>query len=397
MNQLFSISDRKIEATNFSFVRYLYSEIEWNLPLIILKGARGVGKTTLLLQRAKQLKEQNKKILYCSLDHPYFETNRLYDLATYLYENKIYHLFIDEIHKYEFWAKDLKAINDAYDKMKVVATGSSILNIIQGEADLSRRIASYDLAGLSFREYLNFKENQDFETYKLFDILKNHAELSDEIAEKIDILKHFEKYLKIGYYPFFKESIHQFPNRLLRTTYTVIENDIPAFENIDYQSVRNLRKLLYYISTSVPYTPNITQLAQKVGTSRPQLLKMLDYLERAQILLLLKSGSKGVSKMTKPDKIFLQNTNLAYIFETEEPNLGMLRETFFYNQLKVKYMVTHPKYGDFLVEKDYVFEIGGAGKSFKQIAGVPKSYIAADSILQGQDRKIPLWMFGFLY
>ncbi len=397
MEELFEISNQKTEETDFSFVRYLSQEIEWNLPLIILKGARGVGKTTLLLQRAKELLLQEKKVLYCTLDHPYFEVNRLFDLAVKLNKKGIHYLFLDEIHKYKYWSKDLKAINDAFSKMKVVATGSSILDIMKGEYDLSRRKASYNLAGLSFREYLNFKENNSFNNYTLDEIISNHVEICENISNKIDILKQFKKYIKIGFFPFFKESLKHFPERLQSTVYTVLENDIPAFENIDYQSVRNLKKLLYYISTSVPYTPNITELAQKVGTTRPQLLKMLDFMDRAEIILLLKSSAKGVSKMTKPEKIFLQNTNLCYTFGSEKPNIGMLRETFFYNQLSVNHQVNAAKFGDFLVDEKYIFEVGGASKGFKQLVGVPKSYVAADTILLGNDRKIPLWLFGFMY
>ncbi|MBL4587602.1 MAG: ATP-binding protein [Flavobacteriales bacterium] len=397
MEKLFVVSERKLERTNMDFVRYLMPDVEWNLPLIILKGPRGSGKSTMLLQRAVNLTRQGKKVLYCTLDHPYFEANRLYDVAEQLSKQGIHHLFVDEVHKYSHWSKDLKAIYDTLPDMRIVASGSSILDIIHGEADLSRRAASYYLAGLSFREFLSFKGILDVKSVSLSDILDRHAKIAIGISDQTDILKHFRTYLRSGYYPFFKESLVQYPTRLLQTVNTVMENDIPAYENVGYQTVRNLKKLLYYLANGVPYTPNITKLAGKVGTTRPQLLKMLDYMERGDIILQLRSAAKGVSKMAKPEKIFLHNTNLSYLMANETPNIGQLRENFFFNQLKVNHEVTAPRFGDFMIDGTFVFEIGGPSKKMTQVAGVPNAFVVADGIKAGSGKHIPLWLFGMMY
>ncbi len=396
-SSLLDTSEKRLERTEFGFERYLEPEIEWDLPLIILKGPRGSGKTTLLLQRAERLKKQRKRAVYVSLDHPHFESLRLYDFAEALVKEGYAFLFVDEVHKYPFWSKDLKAIYDSLPDLKVVASGSSILNLIHGEADLSRRAASYKLPGLSFREYLQFKGVLNHKAVPLENILKSHRNISEKISSEITVLQHFRAYLKHGYYPFFMESVSQYPDRLLRTINTVFENDIPAFENVDYQTVRNLKKMLYYISQSVPSTPNITELAGKVGTSRPNLLRMLDFMERGDVILQLRSAAKSVSKMAKPEKIYLQNTNMSYVYQSQKPDVGQMRETFFFNQLSVKHKVTAPRYGDFMIDATYVFEIGGPSKMQDQILGVPHGFVAADGIAQSSANRIPLWLFGFLY
>lgn len=380
------------------FVRYLMPDVEWNLPLIILKGPRGSGKSTMLLQKAAKLTNQKRKVLYCTLDHPYFEANRLYDVAENLSERGIRYLFVDEVHKYSYWSRDLKAIHDTLPDMKVVASGSSILDIMHGEADLSRITACYDLAGLSFREYLSFKGIIDHKIISLSDITEDHIKISRSISDQIDVLKHFRNYLRSGYYAFCgKRPSDEYEDRLMDCLLTSIENDIPAYENVGYQTVRNLKKLLYYLAEGVPYTPNITELAGKVGTTRPQLLKMLDYMERGDIILQLRSAAKGVSKMAKPEKIFLHNTNLSYLMANETPNIGQLRENFFFNQLKVNHEVTAPRFADFMIDGTYVFEIGGPSKKMSQVAGVSSAYVVADGIKIGSGKHIPLWLFGLMY
>jgi len=398
MERLFAVSKKKIGRADRNFVRYLMPDVEWNLPLIILKGPRGSGKSTMLLQKAAKLARQKRKVLYCTLDHPYFETRRLYDVAEELSEQGIHHLFVDEVHKYSHWSKDLKAIYDTLPDMKVVASGSSILDIMHGEAGLSRITASYNLSGLSFREYLSFKGLIDLKPISLSDIIETQIAISKRISKKIDVLKHFKTYLHSGYYAFFDaRPSGLYEDRLLQTVNTVMENDIPAYENVNYQTVRNLKKLLYYLANGVPYTPNITELAGKVGTTRPQLLKMLDYMERGDIILQLRSAAKGVSKMAKPEKIFLHNTNLSYLMANETPNIGQLRENFFFNQLKVNHEVTAPRFGDFMIDDTYVFEIGGPSKTMSQVAGVPNAFVVADGIKMGSGKHIPLWLFGMMY
>lgn len=394
MNRLFKQSAKRLRIADRSFRRYLYDRLDWHQPLIIIKGARGTGKTTLLLQK---MKETGSTAIYLSLDDFYFETNRLVLLVEELYERGYRHFYLDEVHQYSHWSKDLKNLYDSYSDIKVVATGSSILQIDKGQADLSRRALVYTLYGLSFREFLALEHRQKLPVYDLKKILKHHQEISRSITDKTDVLKLFKQYINWGYYPFFKNDKKNYHAKLQQVAQLVTEIDIPSVENVNYATVRGMRKLLYIISQSVPFVPNIQSLATKVGASRASVLKMMDMLEKGSVIQLLRLDNQHVSYLQKPEKIYLDNPNLAYTFGGESPNKGNLRESFFFNQLKVGHDVTFSKFGDFMVDQTYTFEVGGASKTDRQLKGVPLGYIAADDIKEGQRNKIPLWLFGLMY
>ncbi len=404
MDKLIEISERLVNRVSFDFKRSLLGEIEWENRLIEIKGARGTGKTTLLLQRAKQL-QSTAVVLYTSLDLPYFYSNSLFELADEFYKKGGKYLFLDEIHKYpnvkigQDWSNEVKSIYDSFPDLMIVYSGSSLLHLHAGNGDLSRRKASYELHGLSYREFLNFSYSFDFEKFSLIELLRDHVSIARTINEQIKPLAYFQEYLQIGYYPFFKESIPNYSSRLQNVINLIIESDIPATVSIPSDNTEKLKKLLGAISSSVPYTPNLKALSVNLSIADTRTtLKYLTLLENAGLIKQLSTESIGNKILQKPDKIYLQNTNLLYVLSHNQPDMGTVRETFFYNQLMKQYPVTYPKVGDFLVNNELLFEVGGRAKTQKQIESYngPK-YIVADRIEIGFANKIPLWLFGFLY
>lgn len=394
MDRFVQKSEKKRNEVTDTFVRYLWREVDWGQRLILLLGHRGVGKTTLLLQ---QMKKDSSKSIYLSLDDYYFEEKRLIEVISALYDLGYRSFYLDEIHRYVHWSKELKNVYDDFTDSKFIVTGSSILEISKGQEDLSRRAVVYPLVGLSFREFLLLEEKIDLQVLSLEEIIHNHTEISAEYLDHFDMKTSFKYYLNYGYYPFYREGKRVYHQKLQETTNLVIDSDITPFEELNYATVRVMKKLLYVISQSVPFIPNISKLAEKMGVTRNTILKLLDILDKAQLLSLLHTSTEGISMLQKPEKIYLQNTNLAYMFAHESPNIGNLRETFFFNQFQVKHQVTAPKYGDFMVDSQYVFEVGGTSKTSKQIQGVPNAYLAIDGIEGGIGNRIPLWLFGFLY
>lgn len=394
MDRLIGISKLKQQNSQPEFQRYLYSQIDWKQRLILILGHRGVGKTTLMLQKMQQI--ENKSI-YLTLDDYEFESIRLAALVEDLYAKGYRNFFLDEAHRYPYWSTDLKLLYDNYVDAYFVVSGSSILELRKGKGDLSRRAAIYHLAGLSFREFVVLEKDVSLPKLKLQEILDNHSKISEKISDRLDILELFAEYLEYGYYPFYKDSKSLYKSRLLETTNLVLEMDIAPFEELSHNTIRNMKKLIYIISESVPFIPNISKLAERLEVSRNTILKSLDLLEQAQILNLLRASTKGVSFLQKPEKIFLQNTNLAFALTRDQANVGSIRETFFYNQLQLTHEVTMPKYGDFMVDDKYLFEVGGQNKTSHQIKGIPNAYLAADDLKIGGGNKIPLWLFGFLY
>jgi predicted AAA+ superfamily ATPase len=388
----------RLKQTDNEFVRYLMPKINWSNRLFAIVGARGTGKTTMLLQYIKQNLDPDKAF-YFSLDDLFFTTNRLVDVVHQLYQEGVTHFLVDEVHKYpyETWAQELKNIYDSYPDIKVVFSGSSILNIYKGNADLSRRTVHYELFGLSFREFLEFEGILKVSPVPLEELLKNHISISNEIVHKIKILPLFRQYLKTGYFPYYKEDLSSYQMRLLNTVNAVLETDLPAVEKIEFVTVQKLKRLLTVIATMTPFIPNMANLGRQVEMQRTNLPKSLLLLERARLLALLRAVEKSPDDLCKPSKIFLDNPNLAYALGENNPNEGNLRETFFFNQLNAVSKVCAAPKGDFTVNKKNVFEVGGKGKKFTQILGIPNSYIAADDIEMGFGNKIPLWLFGFLY
>ena len=399
MDQLYSIFLGQLQHVSMSFLRFLHEKIDWSNRLTFILGARGSGKTTLVLQHIKKnFGTAPKNVLYASLDHIWFSANSLYDLGTDFVMQGGKHLFLDEVHKYQDWAQEIKNLYDAFPELNIVLTGSSILEIYKGQADLSRRAVLYTLPGMSFREYLSLEGLISFNKISLPDLLNRHVEISSEITSKLKILPVFDNYIKYGYFPYYKENIDSYHSRLIQTINVVLETDLPSVENIDYYSIDKIKKLLYTIANMVPFTPNISQLSGKIEVTRNSLLSYIRYLERGQIIQALEQKSGRLGKLTKPEKIYLQNTNYSYAFAgTQMPDKGNIRETFFCNQLKQVALVTYSDETDFKVDDIYNFEIGGRNKGRDQIMGLENAFIAADDIEIGFANKIPLWLFGLLY
>ena len=398
MESLFETYRNRLDRTDNNFVRYLMDKVYWTDRLFAIIGARGTGKTTLMLQYIKQNLNPDKAF-YMSLDDLHFSNNRLVDVVYKLRQEGVTDFFIDEVHKYPYntWAQELKNIYDSYPELRVVFSGSSILNIYKGNADLSRRAINYELFGLSFREYLAFEGIVNIPPVSLPDLLSRHKEIAMEITKGIKIIPLFRQYLQSGYFPYYKEGLHSYQQRLLNTVSAVLETDLPAVEKIEFISVQKLKRLLSTIAGMVPFTPNMVQLGNSVDIQRSNLPRSLNLLEKARMLGLLREVGKKLKDLSKPSKIYLDNPNLAYSLGNDNPNKGNLRETFFYNQLQVVGKVNSSDKGDFMVDERYVFEVGGSSKNFSQIAGVPDSYLAVDEIEVGWGNRIPLWVFGWLY
>ena len=373
-------------------------QIQWAERLTGIIGARGTGKTTLMLQYIMQNLDATKAI-YISLDDLYFANNRLVDLAYKLWQEGITNLFIDEVHKYPYntWAQELKNIYDSYPEIRTVFSGSSILKIYEGNADLSRRAVEYELFGLSFREFLAFEGIKNIPAISLEDLLKRHVEIASDITGGIKIMPLFRKYLQSGYFPYYKEGGITYSRKLVNIVNAVLETDLPATENIEFASVQKLKRLLTIIAGLAPFAPNMSQLGAHVDILRNNLPRSLLLLERARMLGLLRPNGKNLSPLSKPAKIYLDNPNLAFALGNGNTNIGNLRETFFYNQLRIVSTVTDAQKGDFTVNGQFIFEVGGKSKTFAQIANIVYSYLAIDEVEIGIGNRIPLWMFGLLY
>ena len=397
MEKIIEKSLSKINKVSLKLKRYLYNEIDWNNRLIGIKGARGTGKTTLMLQRLKSAFRNNKNSVYISLDDIYFSAYTLVGFANDFVKNGGEHLFIDEVHKYQGWSKELKNIYDDHPELSIVFTSSSALDIYKGESDLSRRAIVYNLNELSLREYIALTNNIVINAVSFSDILTKHIDLCGEINQLIKPIALFNEYNRYGAYPFIAEGKTKYYERLETIVNMIIENDLPSIIGIEYQTIIKIKKLLYILAGIVPFKPNIAELSRKVGTSRDLLTKYLDLLDKANLIKQLLSNSKGISYMAKPEKIYLNNTTLMYALNENNANSGTIRETFFLNQLSCQHEISYSKVGDFIIDNKYTFEIGGQNKTSGQIKGVENSYIAADGIEYGFKNKIPLWLFGFLY
>ena len=398
MEKLFSFQDNLLKSVKTDFKRYLYDAISFDSRMVAIKGIRGVGKTTLLLQ---YLKTQNSaRSLYVTADHPWFYTNGLLDTAEDWYKQGGKLLIIDEVHKYANWSAELKNIYDGFPDIQVIFTASSALDIYRGEADLSRRVLSYALHGLSFREYLAINNIHTFQPISLENILENHRQLCFEILEKMEApLVYFKKYLRSGYLPFgtWETKEEDYLARVYQIVDATLAYDL-AFIN-DYSAVHQskIKKLLGILAETVPFIPNITELAATLQVSRNTLLLLLEHLEQGALINKISKTGKGTSLLQKPDKIVLENTNFSYAL-SQQPVEGTLRETFFVNQLRNKsHKVEVAEQGDFLVDGRFTFEVGGKSKKQKQIKEIENAYLVKDNIHSGYGNVIPVWLFGFLY
>ncbi len=381
-----------------SFFRYLYKEIDWNDTLIGIKGPKGCGKSTLLLQHIKETfkGKELEKVLYVSLDNLWFSSHDIIDVVDYHYTHGGTHLFIDEIHYYKHWQTLLKNISDDFPGLHVVYTGSSMLQLESSEGDLSRRLTMYEMRGLSLREFLAYDGVLQISSVTLDELLENHVGIAMEVCAKTKVLEHFKKYLQIGYYPFYKTVHHGYYQRLQSVANQVIEVDYPNVEDITMPTIRKTKKLLMILAERVPQLPKMNELYKELETDRNQGLKMLYALQRAGLLQLLSDDAKRLDNLSRPDKIYISNPTMMYAL-TPKVDIGTLRETFFINQLSQGHDLRYPKAGDFLVDKRFLFEVGGKSKKFDQIKDIPDSFLAVDDTEVGYGNRIPLWMFGLLY
>ncbi|SKB63069.1 hypothetical protein SAMN05660226_02359 [Parapedobacter luteus] len=386
-----------LRQTELGFQRSLLQRINWQNRLIGILGARGAGKTTLMLQRMKMLDVADDEKLYISLDDLYFTNHTLVETAEAFRKSGGRYLFVDEVHKYDGWARELKNLYDFYRDIHLVFTGSSIIEMLSLEVDLSRRAHIHHLAGFSFREFLSFEHGVEQPAVSLQDVLENHVALAVELND-LKPVKVFGQYLAYGYYPYYKEDLAGYPLQLANVVNLTIAYDLAFIEDIDKQQTRKINQLLASLATQVPFKPNISELAKTIGMSRTTLIQYLHYLEKAKLIQLVYLEGKGLGPLEKPGKLLLDNPNLFYALSTQPKNAGSIRESFFVNQLRnAGQRVDLAKKGDFIVDSQYVFEVGGAKKNFSQIADVPNAYVAADDIEVGNGHKIPLWLFGMLY
>ncbi len=396
--KMLDLSNKRIRETDYTTKRFLLDKIDWRDRLICISGSRGCGKTTMLLQHIQTAFEENyEKALYVSLDHLWFATHSLSELVDMHSKNGGTHVFMDEVHYLKDWQMIIKNLYDQYPKLSIVYTGSSLLRINYESGDLSRRQVTYHLPGLSFREYLYFEGIAEIDAVDLKQLLQTHKDLAEEITPNKTILKHFADYLQRGYYPFYKEVYAGYDQRIVQITNQILESDYPAVEKINYTTVQKIKKMLFILAQSCPQTPKMSELYAQLETDRNQGLKMLYILDRANLLSILSSEKSSLKNMSRPDKIYCDNTNVMYSL-TEETNVGTKRETFFLNQIKsAGYDILYPTKGDFIVDGKYLFEVGGKDKSFNQIKDIPDSYLVIDDVEIGRGNKIPLWMFGLLY
>ena len=398
MDALINLFEKKLARTDTKFVRSIMNDMNWNARLIGIKGARGVGKTTLLLQYIKlNLFKQLNQVLYVSLDHVWFNNHSLLDLVRVFEQKGGKYLFLDEVHKYPNWAQELKNTYDDYPDLKIVFTGSSLLEILNARADLSRRAIMHHMQGLSFREYIAVESGQEFLTHSLADIVKNHRDIGRDINAEINPFSYFENYLKHGYYPYYREEKELYLMRLGEVLNMMLEIELPFLRKVDVAYVPKVKQLLSIIAASVPFKPNVVKLSAKIGINRTTLLTYLNYLDEIGLTINLFKDSKGISSLQKPLKIYLENTNMMYLLAAENTNKGNLRETFFANQLRYQHTITYANQGDFIVDDTFTVEVGGKNKTKKQLEGVNNSYTVIDDVTIGSQDRIPLWLFGFLY
>jgi predicted AAA+ superfamily ATPase len=389
MRTLYQKYETLLQNTTTDFKRYLYEKVSWESRMIGIVGARGVGKTTMILQYIKENLD-SKKALYVSADDIYFGENKLIDLADDFYKNAGEYLFIDEIHKYPDWSRELKNIYDSFPDLKIVFTGSSILDILKGATDLSRRAIVYKLHGLSFREYLNFFHHYQIDVYSLKQIINNEVKLKN-IKHPLPL---FNDYLHRGYYPFGVEN--EMNLRLGQIIVQTLETDIPQYANLNVGTSRKLKRLLSIIAESVPFKPNFSKIARILNVSRNSLDDYFLYMEKAGLIEQLRNETSGIRGLGKVDKVYLDNTNIIFNLIGNNANVGNIRETFFFNQMRVKNDVISSKQADFEID-NYTFEIGGKNKQQKQIEKDGKSFVVKDEIEFGYRNVIPLWAFGTNY
>lgn len=399
METLFRKHDRLLELTPTAIVRQWAKSINWDARMMSIRGQKGVGKSTMMLQYIKlHYNPLDRQVLYVSCDDNYFNSHTLLELAERFYLAGGKHLFLDEIHKYEDWSREVKEIYDFYPTMRVVLSGSSLLSLTEGNADLSRRCVNHDLQGLSFREFLHFYKGIELPTYSLEELLHDPTRLIEEMNKAGRPVALFHEYLKYGYYPYYLNNETDYYTTIQQVVNHIIDDEMPRICKVDIGNTRKLKSLLTTLAASVPFQVDISKLSVISGIKRDTVVSYLGYLGKAKLIQLLYSDVKSVKRMQKPDKIYMENTNLLYAWATEPVQIGTARETFVVNQLAANHTVEYRKSnGDFLVDGKYVFEVGGENKDFTQIADIPNSYILSDDLETAIGKKLPIWAVGFGY
>lgn len=400
LGELFELQAENAKGIITPFKRYLYDQINWSARLIGVVGARGTGKTTLLLQYYKEHFSSPEDCLYITADHVKVAALGLFDIASNFFKMGGSTLMIDEVHKYPDWTREVKNIYDSFPKAKIIISGSSTTAVIHGKHDLSRRITLYTLRGLSLREYLELELKETFKIHTLEEVIGNHVKVASLLSCIPNILKHFNNYLSFGHYPFYLEGKNEFTSKLGNVIEKIISSDIPAIYGLKPSSIHFLRKLIYLVATSQPFIPNVERISGQLGLSKEYVYNYLDYLEEAHIFSFLHQNMRGLRLVRKAQKIYLENPNLfhAILGKTGlRSEIGAVRESFFVNQVAGTHKIFAGDQNDFIVDDAYDFEVGGRQKNKEQIRGKKKAFIAADGIEIGIQNKIPLWLFGFLY
>mgnify|MGYP000959048202 FL=1 len=395
IEQLQLLSNQILSQKVPEYKRFLFDKIDFNERLIGVLGSRGVGKTTLLLQYLHSIFKE-KKTLYIMADHPIVFELGLFNIANEFQKKGGEVLIIDEIHKIKNFEIDLKLIYDSFFSLNIVFTGSNAVAIDNAKADLSRRAIIYKLPVLSFREFLELEINKKFETISLQEILENHVTHAIDILSKVKPFAYFEEYLKGGAYPFYKTSKNSYVQKLLNASMQILETDLPMIYAIEHDKINSLKKMMVMLCQSEPYDINISKLCSAVELNQRTLYKYLGILQAAGLIRILGAKSTGISIISKPEKMYLDNTNLFSIF-CNNSKIGTMRETFFASSVSYNHNINYPKSGDFILDEKYTFEIGGKDKSFKQIKDAKEGFVVSDDIEVGFDNKIPLWLFGFIY
>lgn len=398
MESLFQKHRVLVSQVNMKIVRQLMNSIDWEKQLVSIRGSRGVGKTTLMRQYIRKTYGVNAgEALYLVMDSMYFTTHSLLDVAERFHLMGGKHLFLDEVHKYPTWSREIKEICDLWPDLKITFTGSSLLQILNADADLSRRVLSYDMTGLSFREYLQFYKGIELPSYPLDKLLSDADEICKQVCEACHPQPLFEEYLRVGYYPFYDGNEQEYYSRIENVVSFIIDQEMTQFCGVEPAYTRKLKAMLLFLANNVPYDVSIAKLSSYLEINKTTVLSYLSSMQRAELLNLLYADNLSVTKMQKPDKVYIHNPNMLYALSTEE-KIGTIRECFVVNQLSVKHTVEYGKtQGDFKIDGKITFEVGGKDKSFEQIADIPDSYVLADSMMFPIGKKLPLWIVGFLY
>ena len=398
METLFKKHKILVSQVSTAIIRIIMDDINWEKQLVGIRGSRGVGKTTLMRQYIKQHYGVDAgEALYCMMDSLYFTNHSLLDLAERFHIMGGKHLFLDEVHKYPTWSKEVKEIIDLWPDMKITFTGSSLIQILNADADLSRRVLTYDMAGLSFREFLHFYKNIELPAHSLEEILTHADSICQNICKTCTPQPLFEEYLRVGYYPFYDGNETEYYSRIENVVSFIIDQEMTQFCGVEPAYTRKLKAMMMYLSNNPPYEVNIAKLAAYLEINKTTVLSYLANMQRAELLHMLYTDNKSVGKMQKPDKVYIHNTNVLHAIGTQF-NIGTVRECFAVNQLSVGHTVEYSKtQGNFKVDGKITFEVGGRDKSFEQIADLPNSYVLADQTAMPVGKKLPLWLIGFLY